>query len=688
MSNFEYHEWTAFREADLFTKDGNSVVNIGESFEMPGATTVTLGVYDNDSSLSGGRGNRSADGSQHGYIDGSRLKGRDHDVFADRSHQLLGSDGKVYTLIEIGIERHNAAGAGDDYFTFLGDVPPAGVVLTVTSSKNIPKSGVSYDQLGATPLEQDAGPAEGFVKLDFEGLASGDTVDGQFVGVTISAQRDRNNTAENDAMIFDSNNVTGGDHDLSYEGRGNILIVSEDNDASDADDAVGGSINFAFDAPSDLDSITVLDVEESGGTIVLTFADGSTETIAIPAKGDNSAQVVQLNATNVASMEINLVGSGAIDDLFWAPGVVEAPAEISGTYFLDANKNGIRDEGDTTVADALVTLLNADGTSTGATTTTDANGDYVFADIDAGDYRVDFAENLDGFVFIAADDPQNVGDDTNDSDVDATGVTGVISVGAGDTATNQDAGIADPGTASIGSTVFLDANGNGIQDEGEGGVDGVNITLFDAETGATIATTISANGGQYLLDDLDAGNYMAFFAVGDEFAFSPQGFGDDVTLDSDPSILTGLTDVISLSIGEDNLNIDAGFISEGQLIVGTSGRDTLFGTNQNDTIDGAGNKNFMYGGAGADTFVFDSTGLDGRRDEIPDFSVFEGDVIDLSLMFEESGLTRAEFTDAVIVKANGVGSTVRVELDGVEYNVVSVHNTTVDEIIEYGALIF
>ena len=89
-------------------------------------------------------------------------------------------------------------------------------------------------------------------------------VSGQLPGVTISAQRDTNNTAENDAMIFDSANPTGGDSDLATASQGNILIISEDNDSSDPDDAVGGEIVFDFDYPSDLYDIKLIDIEETG----------------------------------------------------------------------------------------------------------------------------------------------------------------------------------------------------------------------------------------------------------------------------------------------------------------------------------------------------------------------------------------------------------------------------------------
>ena len=156
------------------------------------------------------------------------------------------------------------------------------------------------------------------VVVDFEGLNSGDVVSDQFDGVTISAQRSGDDAnSQNDAMIFDTNNPTGGDHDLEYDDRGNALIISEDNDSSDADDnAQGGTMTFNFDAPSEVVSINMLDIEENGGTIDLFDADGGLiNTVDIPAAGDNSQQELIINADNVSTMNVNLVGSGAVDDL-------------------------------------------------------------------------------------------------------------------------------------------------------------------------------------------------------------------------------------------------------------------------------------------------------------------------------------------------------------------------------------
>ena len=174
------------------------------------------------------------------------------------------------------------------------------------------------------------------VTEDFEGLASGDTVDGQFEGLTVSAQKSGDSDdSPNDAMIFDTANPTGGDRDLGYDDQGNAVIISEDGDSSDADDNMrGGTITFSFTDPSDVVSLRLLDVEEAGGTIDLFDEDGELiETVDIPTTGDNGEQEVAINVSGVAIMDVNLTGSGAVDDLRYVPGHECAPCDDE--YFVD-----------------------------------------------------------------------------------------------------------------------------------------------------------------------------------------------------------------------------------------------------------------------------------------------------------------------------------------------------------------
>ena len=162
--------------------------------------------------------------------------------------------------------------------------------------------------------------------VDFETNASGDELLGgtqitnqydSLSGLTISTPTD-----EFGAMIFDSSNPTGGDFDLATEDRGNVLIISEDGDSSDPDDkAGGGTIRFQWSDSVFVDSILVnsiglLDIDEAGGSIVAYDDDGDVlRTVAIPDFGDNSLGQVDINTAEVAYLDINLVGSGAITEL-------------------------------------------------------------------------------------------------------------------------------------------------------------------------------------------------------------------------------------------------------------------------------------------------------------------------------------------------------------------------------------
>ena len=157
--------------------------------------------------------------------------------------------------------------------------------------------------------------------IDFEGFAAGTVIDNEYasLGVTISASG-----GSNEAMIFDSANPTGGDKDLRTPGyginnttaQGNILIISEDGDSSDPDDnAHGGTITFDFDDAVNINALSFVDIEENGGKVFTTDANGNVTTTLIPGVGDNSFQTLSINDDDVVKLEVDLAGSGSISSL-------------------------------------------------------------------------------------------------------------------------------------------------------------------------------------------------------------------------------------------------------------------------------------------------------------------------------------------------------------------------------------
>ncbi|KAA8610049.1 G8 domain-containing protein [Salipiger aestuarii] len=107
------------------------------------------------------------------------------------------------------------------------------------------------------------------------------------------------------------------------------------------------------------------------------------------------------------------------------------------------------------------------------------------------------------------------------------------------------------------------------------------------------------------------------------------------------------------------------------VILGTSARDTLVGTGGDDVLDGSYHKDILTGGGGADIFRYTGESLDGHRDIITDFSLADGDKIDLSALADAFELDAQQMLDAVSVKDIKPGMRITVELDG-ESHVLSV----------------
>ena len=165
------------------------------------------------------------------------------------------------------------------------------------------------------------------ITVDFEADLNGNSLE---AGDVISSNLDAAVTVSTDtafpAIIFDSANPTGGDRDLRTGTEGNILILSEDGDLSDPDDAAsGGSFIFAFNQAVQFESITLVDIEEDGGVATgITEAGAEIELFFIPGIGNNSIQTIDNPSAGTAltQVQVTLEGSGAISEFAFsaAPG--------------------------------------------------------------------------------------------------------------------------------------------------------------------------------------------------------------------------------------------------------------------------------------------------------------------------------------------------------------------------------
>jgi hypothetical protein len=141
----------------------------------------------------------------------------------------------------------------------------------------------------------------------------------------------------NAAMIFDarcppgnSSACSGNDSDLFKPAFGNTLIISEDLDTTDPDDAdvAGSRIQFEYSNLGDgsgafVESLEVHDIEEDQGELEdakITFFEGGlggtpVGTVDIPHTGNGVSALVPVGVANVDAMEIDLAGSGMINNI-------------------------------------------------------------------------------------------------------------------------------------------------------------------------------------------------------------------------------------------------------------------------------------------------------------------------------------------------------------------------------------
>ena len=114
-----------------------------------------------------------------------------------------------------------------------------------------------------------------------------------------------------------------------------------------------------------------------------------------------------------------------------------------------------------------------------------------------------------------------------------------------------------PELACLGDFVWHDMDMDGIQDDGEAGIEGVTVHLMDCE-GQTLAETMTDVDGYYMFCELEPGDYNVHFVLPDGYVFSPMDQGADDAMDSDADPATGLTMCTTLEPGENDMTWDAG----------------------------------------------------------------------------------------------------------------------------------
>ncbi len=326
-------------------------------------------------------------------------------------------------------------------------------------------------------------------------------------------------------------------------------------------------------------------------------------------------------------------------------------ATIGDRVWLDENGDGIQDAGEDGIANVRVELVNILNQVV-ATTVTDTWGNYLFANILPGSYRVQI-------------DTTSLPDDlaanpTFDEDGLATPHYSLVQVAAGDIHLTADFGYNwsspynthnDTGPGAIGDRIWIDVNGDGIQDPGEPGLSGVPVALYrdgdgDGSYSELVATTTTDGAGNYIFTDLPADAYIVVVNGGT----APSGYSQTGDPDFFGQTLTPgagdnrTTAPIILAPGDVFVNADFGY----QPTAGTTGfiGDLVwFDANRNGAQDSG-----ETGIAGVSVALIRDTNGNGIWDEGEPVIATTTTAADGSYLF--SGLSVASGNDNYLVWVN------------------------------------
>ncbi len=352
---------------------------------------------------------------------------------------------------------------------------------------------------------------------------------------------------------------------------GDRLWLDEDGDGvQDAgEDGIAGVTVWLY--ASDGTTLLQTTTTDTDGRYIFTNVAAGTYVVRVDAStmdaGLAANPTYDLDGTGSANQATITVAAGVFDDTAdfgynWVAASTSsspsagATGAIGDRIWNDADMDGVQDFGEAGIPNVTVRLLsddNGDGVYGGAgdnaplTTTTDASGHYIFDGITAGAYVIDLvtATLPVGYSTTPTGDPDGDGDST----------TNPIVLAPGDVYVSGDFGYPLPTGHDIGSSIFVDADADGVHDPGEPGLAGVTVTLLD-DNGDIVASTVSDANGNYLFAGLPDGTYTV--VVTD----TANVLADVSTNTADPDGGFDRLSTVTLS-GADQLTQDFGFAPAG-----------------------------------------------------------------------------------------------------------------------------
>ena len=335
---------------------------------------------------------------------------------------------------------------------------------------------------------------------------------------------------------------------------GSQLVLEKRADRTEV--AVGGPVIYSYDVwNTGLVQAQVLNVTDDKCAPAV-FSSGDTDSDGYLDPGETwiftCTSNVFVDTTNVAYATSEVPPWTSAPDE-WTVTVI--PPTVIGNYvWLDEDGDSDQDAGEAGIPNVKVDLC-ADGACTTIlqTTYTDANGGYLFDGLAPGTY------------WVRTTPPAGLNQTYDENGVGTPNIT-QVTVAAGDEHMSADFGYNwapaldtnNPplnATAAIGDRVWIDANGDGIQDPGEAGLGGVTVTLYSDPDGNGVYDTVAGTtatdaAGNYIFDGLAPAAYVVK-------ATRPANYTQ--TGDPDGTLDNQTTDPIVLGPGDVYVNADFGY---------------------------------------------------------------------------------------------------------------------------------
>lgn len=433
---------------------------------------------------------------------------------------------------------------------------------------------ITYEDGALTVTDIKTTDAEG--KYLFTGLCAGEytieivSVPAAYAGYTISTDGSYTITLNND----DSQNLTA---DFGYcppvvpcEGEiGDYVYVENpegdcDGDQTNSTPIEGAEVKITYNDGNG--TVTATTTTNAQGKYLfngLCAGEYTVEITSVPQ--EYNGYTLSTDATYTIVLATDDATNYTADFGYCAPPAT-CDGEIGDRVWLDfseedaeTNCNGIQDVDEPGIQGVKV-ILKKDGEIV-TFTYTDENGYYLFSDlcVDEGCYtvHVDLSTVPNGSTPTAV----NIGEDSA-VDSDENGVEVCLTENNNSDLT-IDFGFCTDGCggceeACLGDYIWFDANENGVQDNGEPGVEGVLVELYN-QNGEKITSTHSDEDGFYRFDQLIPGRYYVRFIPSSDYVFTSKDQGDNDELDSDVSV-DGRTNLTLFVAGYCDLSWDAGLV--------------------------------------------------------------------------------------------------------------------------------